>query len=80
MVVSPDVSHTSPWNRKRHAHWPELTTISRGQRLITVASAEWSKTRSTEDRTCTKGSAQLVNWLAEMLDRNLIMIPEVDEP
>jgi hypothetical protein len=24
--------------------------------------------------------AQLVNWLAEMLDRNLIMVPEVDEP
>ena len=24
--------------------------------------------------------AQLVTWLAEILDRNLIMVPEVDEP
>jgi hypothetical protein len=23
--------------------------------------------------------AQLVTWLAEMLDRNLIMVPEIDE-
>ncbi len=27
-----------------------------------------------------KKLARLVTWLAEMLDRNLIMIPEVDEP
>jgi hypothetical protein len=24
--------------------------------------------------------AQLVTWLAEILDRNLIMVPEIDEP
>ena len=23
---------------------------------------------------------QLITWLAEILDRNLIMVPEVDEP
>jgi hypothetical protein len=27
-----------------------------------------------------KQLARLVNWLAEFLDRNLIMVPEVDEP
>jgi hypothetical protein len=27
-----------------------------------------------------KKLARLVTWLAEMLDRNLIMVPEVDEP
>ena len=27
-----------------------------------------------------KKLARLVSWLAEMLDRNLIMVPEVDEP
>jgi hypothetical protein len=26
-----------------------------------------------------KKLAQLVTWLAEILDRNLIMVPEVDE-
>jgi hypothetical protein len=24
--------------------------------------------------------AQLINWVAEILDRNLIMVPELDEP
>jgi hypothetical protein len=24
--------------------------------------------------------AQFVTWLAEILDRNLIMVPEIDEP
>jgi hypothetical protein len=24
--------------------------------------------------------AQVVTWLAEILDRNLIMVPEIDEP
>jgi hypothetical protein len=27
-----------------------------------------------------KKLARLVTWLAEMLGRNLIMVPEVDEP
>jgi hypothetical protein len=27
-----------------------------------------------------KKLARLVTWLAEMLDRNLIMVPKVDEP
>ena len=50
-----------------HGHWAR-----------TIATADWSKTcrRRTNMH---KKLARLVTWLAEMLDRNLIMVPDVDE-
>jgi hypothetical protein len=53
-----------------------------------VGHAQWPSTSATAERSkpCQRRTnmhkklAQLVTWLAEIVDRNLIMVPEVDEP
>jgi hypothetical protein len=49
------------------------------RRLNIIAAAVFRKHLLTRDSMAMR-LAQLINWVAEILDRNLIMVPELDEP